>query len=332
MARHLHATGLPTVNVSGRRFASFPFPQVTTDLEAAGRLSADFLMDLGLRHFAYHIVQSPIHMKRHRRAFADAVEAAGFRCDLYRSPGDALEAESSSERAELRRWLGRLSKPVGILCGHGSQLAIHSGRWVIDACRNVGLHVPEDVAVLSGDDDDLLSEVCHPPMSGVAVASEHIGQQAAAMLHRLMSGKPTPEGPVLLKPSGVIPRQSTDVVSVDDPHLATAIRFIRDHAHEQIQVMDVVKVVPLSRRSLEYRFVQALDRTPGAEIRRVRLARAKRLLADSDFTVGAVATAAGFGSAEYLSQVFRTDVGVTPSCFRSEMRSPIAQAPRRPRR
>ena len=176
--------------------------------------------------------------------------------------------------------------------------------------------MPEQVAVLAADNDDLLCEACIPSLSGIALTSERIGYEAAGVLDRLMHGGRGPKRPILIAPTGVVARQSTDTLAVDDADLARAVAFIRGHATDPIQVADVLREVPVSRRWLERRFGEVLGRGPGEEIRRVRLGRAKLLLAETDMPVPQVAVRAGFGSREYLAAAMKSQTGLSPRQYR----------------
>lgn len=180
--------------------------------------------------------------------------------------------------------------------------------------------VPEQVAVMGGDEDTLLCETCNPPLSGVALTSERIGYEEASLLDRMLHGKPCPKEPILIEPTRVVVRQSTDTLAINDPDLAGAIAFIRIHATTSIQVSDVLRAVAVSRSWLERRFQEALGRSPAEEIRRVRIDRAKQLLADTEMPVPQVAVAAGFGSREYLAYAFKQATGLTPREFRQRVR------------
>ena len=150
--------------------------------------------------------------------------------------------------------------------------------------------------------------------------AERIGYEASALLDALMAGKNPPEQPLCVAPSGVITRRSTEVLAVEDRHIAASVRFIREHACEGIDVGDILTAVPLSRSTLERRFVKALGRSPKDEILRVRLNRAKQLLAETDFTLPLIAEKVGFEHPEYLSVIFKKKSGVTPGQFRAESR------------
>jgi LacI family transcriptional regulator len=191
---------------------------------------------------------------------------------------------------------------------------------VLYACRAEKLLVPEQVAVMGGDEDTLLCETCNPPLSGVALTSERIGYEAAALLDRLLHGGPRPTEPILIEPTRVVVRQSTDTLAITDPDLARAIAFIRVHAATAVRVSDVLREIAVSRSWLERRFQEVLGRSPAEEIRRVRLERTKQLLADTDLPVRQVATASGFASREYMAYAFKRATGLTPREFRRRTR------------
>jgi LacI family transcriptional regulator len=162
--------------------------------------------------------------------------------------------------------------------------------------------------------------LCHPPLSGIDQGPRRIGYAAAMMLDRMMAGAAAPDTPVLFAPLNIVTRQSTDVMAVSDTDVATALRFIREHVHEAIQVSDVVACVPLSRRTLEQRFINQLGRSPSAEIQRVRLENCKKLLAETPWSLSRVAEAAGFNHSEVMIRAFRRGFGMTPSEYRRQAR------------
>jgi LacI family transcriptional regulator len=215
----------------------------------------------------------------------------------------------------MMQWLRSLPKPVGVVTW-----ATQRGHEVIHACRLAGLLVPEEVAVLGADEDELICEMCTPPLSGVAITTERIGYEAAALLDRLMRGGRPPRRPILIEPTGVIGRQSTDTLAIDDIDLARAVAFIRNHATDPIGINEVLRAVPVSRSWLERRFKEVFDRTPGAEICRMRFEHAKRLLAETDMSVPDVAAASGYGSREYMASVFKSKIGLSPQKYRSHVR------------
>ena len=315
VAKALLAIGCPVVNVSGitlEGLKSQP-PRVSYDLRATGRMAAEHLLDRGFRHFAYVGPPKLSYVREHQEAFTATLDQAGQICHVH---GLGAGLEIAGRPSRLIEWLKSLPKPVGVLTWAAIQ-----GRSVIDACRRAGLLVPEDVAVLSGVDDPLLCEASQPRLSAISVNAEQIGETAAEILQLLIDRRPVPPLPIRISPLGIITRQSTDTLAIDDPDLVQAIGFIREHAMEPIHVDDVLRAVPMSRRSLERAFQETLGRSPAMEIRRVRIERAKQLLATTDLPIPKVAQASGFGTGEYLATLFRQVTGITPLKYRGATRT-----------
>jgi len=313
-ARHVAAAGVPVVNISAIEIPGVDFPRVATDLTAAGRMAAEHLLDRGFRRFAYYGLERRPFVERHYRGFARAVAGVCRQTPFYGvrfEVGAGARTTWLTRQSRLQAWLAGLAKPVAIVAWTTEQ-----GRELIHACRRAGLLVPEHIAVLAADNDELLCEACVPSLSGIALTSERIGYEAAAVLDRLMRGGRAGKRPVLIAPTGVVTRQSTDTLAIDDPDLARAVAFIRGHATDPIGVRDVLREVPVSRRWLERRFHEVLGRGPGEEIRRLRLERAQLLLAQTDMSIPQVAQAAGFGSREYLAAAFKAKTALTPQEYR----------------
>jgi LacI family transcriptional regulator len=317
MAAELKTLRIPVINVSGIELAGADFTRVATDLNASAKLASDHFLNRGFKHFAFFSLSGLSYVATLQEAFVRAVRSARCECAIHTEmPRHGAEMDWNADLAQLGEWLRSLPKPVGVLTWNQS-----SGREVIFACQVAGLLVPEEVAVLSASDDDLLCEVLHIPMSGIMVAAEQIGHEAARLLHRLMRGGKPPQQPTLFPPLSVVTRQSTDTLAMPDRALVKALSFIRGNVFREIQVNEVAREAGVSRRVLERRFADQLGRTPAEEIRRLHFERAKELLAGTDLPIPDVAAAAGFGSPEYLAYLFRENMQVTPLQYRKQIRS-----------
>lgn len=318
MARALRRKGVPVVDL----FGSLPqlgFPIIRSDETAVGRMAAEHLLDRGFRRFGFCGFNGTDWSDMRRLGFAKRVTEAGFPCQAFENPmhprsAAAPEYEEHGTRyeKELKRWLESLPKPVGLMACNDSR-----GRQVLNCCRESSLAVPDDVGVIGVDKDEILCELSDLPLSSVILNAQQIGYEAAALLDRMMAGEAGGGAPVILvKPPGLATRRSTDVLAIEDRQIAAALRLMREHACEGVNVPFVAKAVGLSRRALERRFAQALGRSPNAEILRVRLDRVCRLLTESEFPLTEVAERTGFEHAEYLSRLFKRKLGTTPGEFR----------------
>jgi LacI family transcriptional regulator len=317
----LQALQRSVVNV-GAVLPDVPFPRVGVDHHQVGAAAARHLGERGFRHFGF--VGHPLHLY-------STLREAGYRQQLGRRPHTLAcyhehPARSYRRRGRLlvlneglQRWLRALPKPAAVFACHDV--------WalqVVEACRLTGLRVPDEVAVLGVDNDDLLCELARPSLSSVVVPAERIGYEAAALLERLLQRRRPPRQPRLLPPAGVVTRRSSDVLAGGDVDVNAALHFIRAHRQQAISVDDVLRVVPLSRRSLERRFRAVHERSLGEEIRQAHLERAKELLATTALSMVEIAQQSGFASAHYLCRVFRHATGQTPTAYRRQVRNPPA--------
>jgi LacI family transcriptional regulator len=219
--------------------------------------------------------------------------------------------EKGDETVDLiARWLRGLPKPLAVFACYDTR-----GQQTLEACRRVGLAVPEEVAVLGVDDDEALCALSSPPLSSIRLNPRRAGWEAAALLARLMGGKKTVTQDQLIPPLAATTRQSTDILAVPDQKIASALRYIREHACTGIGVADVLRHCPMARRSLEKRLKKLLGRTPREEILRVRLNWVKDLLIGTNLPVWEIAERSGF-EPTYLSVVFKHATGFSPGVFR----------------
>ena len=209
-------------------------------------------------------------------------------------------------------WLKDLPKPIGIMACNDDK-----GQHVIEACKIAELRIPEDVAVVGVDNDDLICDLCDPPLTSVALNVEKAGYETARLLDFMMSNKKsTLNKNIVVKPTYVRTRHSTDIIATEDKELTKAISFIRQNFRKDIKVEDVVESTLLSRRSLEQRFRNKLNRSINSEIRRIRVEHISKLLVETDLSISEIAYSLGFSSAEHISRYFQREKGKCPRDFR----------------
>jgi LacI family transcriptional regulator len=310
MAASILATGLPAVDLRGS-LAGLGIPEIGVDNQAVAVMVLQHLLDRGLRNFAFFSDRRGRNRWSDQRCdlFCKAVASAGYPCATLLSRQSNSNWES--EQSQISEWLKRLPKPVGIMACNDDR-----GQQLLDACVRIGAHVPDDVAVVGVDNDACLCDLALPAMTSVDVNGERNGYEAARLLDRMMRGGRPPTRPVYLTPRRIVVRQSTDTLALNDTEVATVVRFIREHACRGISVEQALAQVPVSRSSITQRFKKLLNRTPMAELTRVRLERARQLLMDSDLAIAQVASKCGFREAKYLITVFHRTFGVTPHAFR----------------
>ena len=315
VAEAVRQSAVPVVNVSAAGLAP-EFPTVISDSAAVADLSSAHLVDRGFEHFGYCGDVRFHWSAAHGRNFAASLERRGYRCSVFESTPEHF-ADWAREHRKLAAWIKSLPKPVGIMACYDVR-----GQQVLAVCRQLGLKVPDEVAVIGQHNDELLCELCDPPLSSVIPNPRRAGYEAASLLHRMMRGQRVTARIYAIAPIGVATRQSTDIVALNDRQIATAVRYIREHACQGINVQDVLRAVPMSRTLLERKFRKYLRRAPYEEILRQRLQRAQELLAGTDLPVADIAERAGFSSPDYLSAAFKRQIGMNPRTYRKQNRRP----------
>jgi len=313
--------GLPTVDLLGL-YAIEGVPVVRPDDVQTASLALEHLRTRGFRRFAYCGLAGVYYSDLRQERFVAQVARAGLQPHVYagRRPRlgthiASIEQESLRRMDELTEWLRRLPKPIGMMTCNDFR-----AQQVLNCCGSCGIAVPDEVAVIGVDNDEMVCELCTPPLSSVPLNTHAIGYQAAAVLHGMLRGAAPPRGRILVESRGVVVRQSTDVLVVEDFRVAAALKFIREHASEGISVADVYRHAGLSHSTLVRRFNRVVGRPPNAEIDRVRIDRAKELLAATNLPLSQIAHRTGFNHAEIFFRLFKAKTGQTPGQYRRRMR------------
>lgn len=290
---------------------------VAPDEAAIGRLGARHLHGLGIRQVLFLGVDEPWSISREQGFSAEAARL-GMRFAMtsecpegkWRLPWDLI-ATGRILRLTLRGMAG----PIGLMAANDSLAAT-----AIEAASAVGLSVPDQVAVLGVDNSITICQYHRVPISSIDVNAYGVGAAAIAALQHLLDQPGTSPEPVLVAPKGVVHRRSSDILAVDDPDVAAALRHIRRDACDGINVEDVLEHVAISRTGLDRKMKQAIGRTASDEIERVRMAEARRLVEDSDLPMADVAARTGFSCLSHFSHAFRRSFGQPPRRYRQTRR------------
>jgi LacI family transcriptional regulator len=286
---------------------------VSTNNQRIAVLAASHLLERNLRSFAYCGVASrtidPWNRQR-RAAFVSHLKSAGYGCSVYKGRESASHSWDQLQ-GRLADWLSDLTKPLGLMAANDAR-----ARHVLEACRRLGLSVPEDVAVIGVDNDELICNLAYPPLTSIVQGTEEIGHRAAELLDRLMNRRVRKATHLLVDPVGVITRESTDLVATEDVVASTSLAFIRQYACQGIQVADVARAADVSRSTLDARFRRVVGRSVHDEIQRIQLSAAQQLLTTTNLPVEEVAQRAGFSSAQYMNAVFQRLLGQSPGRYR----------------
>jgi LacI family transcriptional regulator len=288
-------------------------PAVHSDVRAEAKLGFEHLWERGFRHLGFCGVSDYRWVRWQQEQFHQLATDAGADISSYVEPLRLTQARGwAADRSALARWLRLLPKPVGIFACYDLR-----GQQVLDACRAIGLRIPDDVAVVGVDDDAVRCSLSDPPLSSVAPDTRRIGYRAAELLGKMMAGHRVGTRMELIAPLRVTARRSTDALAIADAEVSTALRYIRDHSTQAINVEEILERLALSRRSFESRFVRLVGRTPHAEILRCRVERAKELLSSTELPIKAIAARIGIATPEYFCVLFRRATGIPPTAYRA---------------
>jgi len=301
----------PSVNV-GSGENNLPLFWIDHDHVAIGEMAAEHLIERGVNQFGFRGTSSAQYSEQRRDGFVRRLQQAGYPCAIYSDP-DLPDSDPQVEA--VARWLAGLPKPVGIFCD-----VYYFGQEVLSACHRLGLAIPEEVAIITEKESNNHGHdpLTQPSLSYIRLNTRRVGYEAASMLDRLMAGEPVVPGTgIRVAPLGVEARQSTDVLAISDPRVATALRYIWQHACEGIQTKDVLHKLPQSRWSLEHNFQKFVGRTPHEEITRIRMNRAKALLSETNLPLKQIAERTGFAHVENFVGKFRHITGISPGKYRA---------------
>ena len=291
-------------------------PTVNSDFRETGKMAAQHLIGRGFQRFGFMGFLRDIDSRLQVEGFRDAVREAGFSCTVYRFSRTSMEGKAhgwETFNQELDEWIESWEPPIGIAVCRDLYC-----RYLIEACRRKGLSVSQDVAIVGRGNEPIICNSPSPTLTSIDMGNDRIGYHAAALLDQLMQGKKAPEHKIILTPAELIPRQSSDAYAAEDPLVARAMRFITEHCDTPIKVNDVCKAVATSRRTLERKFRESVDRSIAQEITRLRLESAKRRLVYSDAALKSIALDSGFRNSDQLYKVFYRVEGKTPSEYRLE--------------
>ncbi len=315
----LEALEIPVIRVFDRKEGSRT-PLVTVDHDEIGRMAAQHLHGRGFKNFAFVGGIDPTFAKRRYFSFKRYLDEKGVNLHLFSEafPSREIVEESNQKnsgfRERIKTWLDALPKPIGIYAlddwkAFETQLA----------CRKIGIRIPEDVAIIGVNDDDLACHISNPNLSSIRLPLEKLGfESGKSVVALLENGKVEDK---TLKSIGLVTRASTNTFAVSDTVVEEALKFMQRESNKPIRVEEVLQHVGVSRSLLERRFRGEIGRTPLVEMRRQRVERARELLSDTELAINKIAELCGFASNIRFTTVFREQVGITPTEFRSQMRN-----------
>ncbi len=268
----------------------------------------------GFKHFSYYICSGGPVEEMRAAEFIRALnnQNATLHSMNWNTAKKSQKAGSNARIDWLAKTLKQLPKPLAVITEFDDR-----GVEILQACENAGLHVPEDVAVLGADNDELICDFAPVPLSSIDTDLERQGYEAAALLDRMMNGEKPLKRALLIPPTGVVTRKSSNLLGIRHPHVVTALNRIWNHYQDPVSTEQLCKGIPMSYRWLHDAFVKHVGHTMAEELRQCRIKHAQQLLLEPDrFTMEDIAERAGFSSASQMTRVFSRFLGIAPSSYR----------------
>lgn len=300
--------GRPAVSISDGGWDNL-IPAVHLDNHAIGRLAAEYFLDRGYKSMLVYGHFAPAYGWQRRDGFLETCQTAG---DVRVATLDPVPSGSMDAYVEyIHEVVAPLPKPLAVF-----GTAYRHASWMVRYCAHANQRVPEDLAILSADNDEVYCNLDHIPLSAVRSDMHQVGMEAAALLGKLMDGGKAPQSPKLIPPLGIITRLSTNILAIDDESVRTAMRFIRQHHADRISIEDVATDAGVSRRTLDRLFSEKLGKTPAQLLMDTRLRAARRALRETQLTMPDVAKLAGFTDQNHLGRCFRRELDTSPQDYR----------------
>jgi LacI family transcriptional regulator len=303
---------IPTILVQHDLSCPKNLPVIKTDSPAIAKMASEHFIEKGFKNIAFCGFDNYEWSNRRKIHFCRYNTRAGFKTYIYKSPQNVQINDWENEQRHVSEWLRIIPKPVGILTCNDDR-----GQHIIEVCKRIGFKVPEEVAVIGVDNDPMICEIGDPPLSSIALNVEYAGYEAAKLLDQMIDKKRIDGHPILVSPTHIVQRQSSDILAVNDAEVASAIRFIKENAKDKILVRDVVKTTRVSRRTLEQRFLKTIHRSISDEIRRVRVEWISKLLIETDHPISQITSFFDFTDVEHISRYFKKEKGIGLREFRN---------------
>ena len=287
-------------------------PTVLTNSRSIGEMGANYFIQKGFKNLAFCGFRKMLWSDHREKYFTDTASKAGLQTFTNKLTYPLRERFKDSNLERIGQWIRRLPKPVGVMACNDS-----CGKFIMDSCRKTSISVPDEVAVLGVDNDDILCDLTYPSLSSISLNTEKGGFDAAALLDNIMTGIAVDSQVILIEPVRVQERQSTDIIAVDDKVVSDIINYIKRNSKKLLQVTDIINEFHISRKCLYKKFNDNLGTSIYNQIRKIKVEEICRMLAETDKSIKETALEFGFYNVDHIARFFRKEKGFTPTQYRN---------------
>ena len=289
-------------------------PNITGDYFKTGEMGAEYFLKKGFENFAFYGFKNIVWSRERGQGFEERIKEEGNFVHYFEQNKRTKTREMWYYKpSALSKWLVSLPKPIALMTCDDNQ-----GLHVTEACRLAKIRIPEEVAVLGVDNDEMLCNLSDPPLSSISLDTVKGGYEAARLLHKMIQTNNQEYNDIVVGPTQVVTRNSTDIYATKDEHIGTTLKFIHSNMDRNLKVEDILQQVPLSRRSLEIRFQKVTGFPVYEYIFNLRIEKFTQKLLDTDLTIFEIAVDLGLNDSKNIARQFRQVKGCTPVEYRKK--------------
>ena len=288
-------------------------PNIISDSNEIGKIATNYFRNKGFTQFAFCGFDNMPWSKERESALKNEIAPKE---NLYIYRNKKIKSDYEQELVWLSRWLKSLPKPIALLACNDVK-----GATIIEACKLAKVKIPQEIAILGVNNDDMICEITSPPLSSISLDIKNAGYEAGKTLDKMIKDGKKENKKIVVKPQRIVTRSSTDIFAINDPIIALALHYISQNSKTIIQVDDVADYVGTNRRNLERRFRQFLKRSIYEEIKRCKIELISKILIESNMSIWEIAHNMGFSDNHHISRYFKSAKGISPLKFREQFRS-----------
>lgn len=287
------------------------FPNISGNYFETGEMGAKYFINKGYKNFAFYGFNNIVWSRERGDGFENYVNNNGGKVNFFNPKKIAKRELWYYKPSALSKWLTSLPKPIAIMACDDER-----AQNITDACRLAKIRIPDEVSVLGVDNDELTCNLTDPPLSSIGLAVEQGGFDAAKLMHLMIENKDQKTYDIIVKSTSIFTRQSTDICASTDKQIVMALNFIHQNIENNINVIDVLKKVSISRRALEKRFLEVTGSAVYKYICNLRIQKFSDKLLESEKSINEIAIEVGFSDNKNLSRLFKQINGCTPLQYR----------------
>lgn len=294
------------------------FPNLTGDYYKTGVMAAEFFIRRGYKNFAYYGSDDIVWIREREEGYRNTITNHGFSLLKFRKQNNNKKEKNEWHYNinALSEWLKLLPKPIALFaCDDQHALEI------TEICKLVNILIPEEIAVLGVDNDNLLCNISNPTLSSIELDVENGGYEAAKLLHQLIEKRIDKAHDIIVDPIKIIKRKSTEQFVIGNKYIKDIILFLEKNYMNNLQVDDLIKIVPLSRRMAEKKFREETGLSIYQYLQNLRIEKLALILQSSKKKLIIASEEVGFRDYKNVARIFQKIKGVTPSEYRKKYTS-----------